>query len=182
VSQKQQAITLAEQAYKRAWTTGLRVHAWLIWAHDNPVQWDKEVDPAHHVKVNDILPFWSKLERLTIHQRPGIKPDSADPARAPVTLIDIALSEAVTKQLGNGMDRMPGTEADANALEATATQPERDAANVSKENERDLLIKLVARDAGSITDTPERDLKVVLKMSELMDEIDKKRAPADVAF
>jgi hypothetical protein len=182
VSQKQQAIGLAGDAYKRAWTTGLRVHIWLVWAHDNPVQWDKEVDPVHHVKVNDILPFWSKLERLTIHQRPGIKPDSLDPAMAPVTLIDIALSEAVTRQLAKGMDRMPRTEADANTLEATATQAERDAANVSKENERDLLIKLVARDAGSITDTPDRDLKVVLKMSGLMDEIDKKRAPADVAF
>jgi hypothetical protein len=182
ISQKQQAIKLAAQAYKRAWTTGLRVHDWLVWAHHNPAQWDKEVDPAGHVKTNDILPFWSKLERLTIHQRPGIKPDSLDPARAPVTLIDIALSEAVTKQLSSGMGRMPATEADANALEATATQPERDAANVSKENERDLLIKLVARDAGSITDTPDRDLKVVLKMSELMDEVVKKRTPADVAF
>jgi hypothetical protein len=77
-----------------------------------------------------------------------------------VTQIDVALSEAVVRQLARGMFAMPDTEAAATALEATATPAER-AAATDVATERDLLIKLVARDIGTVTGTPARDVHVV---------------------
>jgi hypothetical protein len=58
------------------------------------------------------------------------------------------------------MFAMPDTEAAATALEATATPAER-AAATDVATERDLLIKLVARDIGTVTGTPARDVHVV---------------------
>ena len=111
-------------------------------------------------RFTDVLQFWSKVEGLTIHNRPGINPASADPSTQPVTQIDVALSEAVVRQLARGMFAMPETEAAATALEATATPAER-AAATDVATERDLLIKLVARDIGTVTGTPARDVHVV---------------------
>jgi hypothetical protein len=77
-----------------------------------------------------------------------------------VTQIDIALSEAVVRQLARGMFAMPADEAAATALETTATAAER-AAATDVATERDLLIKLVARNIGTVTGTPARDVHVV---------------------
>ena len=55
---------------------------------------------------------------------------------------------------------MPETEAAATALEATATAAER-AAATTVATERDLLIKLTARDIGTVTGTAVRDVHVV---------------------
>jgi hypothetical protein len=95
------------------------------------------------------------VEGLTIHRRLGIDPASADPSTQPVTHIDVALSEAVVRQLARGMDAAPETEAAATALETTATAGER-AAATTVETDRDLLIKLTARRIGSVTGDPPR--------------------------
>ncbi len=100
------------------------------------------------LKWADTLPFWSKVMKLTIHERTAIDPTSADPSRQPVTGIDVALSEGVVRKLSIAMDAVPGTEAEATAfLNAKATAAER-AAATTVAAERDLLMQPRAARAG----------------------------------
>ena len=164
VSLKQQAIEAGEKFWKEAWTTALNLHELFVRNLRTPADWTHDIAGefglAPGARFTDVLQFWSKVEGLTIHNRPGINPASADPSTQPVTQIDVALSEAVVRQLARGMFAMPDTEAAATALEATATPAER-AAATDVASERDLLIKLVARDIGTVTGTPARDVQVV---------------------
>ena len=164
VSLKQQAIEAGEKFWKEAWTTALNLHDLFVRNFRTPADWTHDIAGefglAPGARFTDVLQFWSKVEGLTIHNRPGINPASADPSTQPVTQIDVALSEAVVRQLARGMFAMPDTEAAATALEATATPAER-AAATDVASERDLLIKLVARDIGTVTGTPARDVHVV---------------------
>jgi hypothetical protein len=164
VSLKQQAIEAGEKFWKEAWTTALNLHELFVRNLRTPADWTHDIAAefglAPGARFTDVLQFWSKVEGLTIHNRPGINPASADPSTQPVTQIDVALSEAVVRQLARGMFAMPDTEAAATALEATATPAER-AAATDVATERDLLIKLVARDIGTVTGTPARDVHVV---------------------
>ncbi len=164
VSLKQQAIEAGEKFWKEAWTTALNLHNLFVRNFRTPADWTHDIAGefglAPGARFTDVLQFWSKVEGLTIHNRPGINPASADPSTQPVTQIDVALSEAVVRQLARGMFAMPDTEAAATALEATATPAER-AAATDVASERDLLIKLVARDIGTVTGTPARDVHVV---------------------
>jgi hypothetical protein len=166
VSLKEQAAGAAYLRWKEAWTTALNLHD--LWVRNNltPGDWTKDIQadfapplpgPA---KFTDVLPFWSKVEGLTIHNRAHINPASADPSTQPVTQIDIALSEAVVRKLARGMFAAPQTEAAAIALEATATAAEV-AAATTVEKERDLLIKLVAHQIGTVTGNEVRDVFVV---------------------
>ena len=49
------------------------------------------------------LPYWSKVQKLTIHMKTTIDPTSPDEAKHPVSQIDIALSEGLTRRLSFGM-------------------------------------------------------------------------------
>jgi hypothetical protein len=164
VSLKQQAIEAGEKFWKEAWTTALNLHELFVRNFRTPADWTKDIHAEFGLpaaaRFTDVLQFWSKVEGLTIHNRPGIDPASADPSTQPVTQIDIALSEAVVRQLARGMFAMPADEAAATALEGTATAAER-AAATDVASERDLLIKLTARDIGTVTGTPARDVFVV---------------------
>jgi hypothetical protein len=164
VSLKQQAIEAGEKFWKEAWTTALNLHELFVRNFRTPADWTHDIAAEFGLpaaaRFTDVLTFWSKVEGLTIHNRPGINPASADPSTQPVTQIDIALSEAVVRQLARGMFAMPADEAAATALEGTATAAER-AAATDVATERDLLIKLVARDIGTVTGTPARDVHVV---------------------
>ena len=164
VSLKQQAIAAAYLAWKEAWTTALVLHELFVRNFRTPADWTRDIKVEFGLlgpaRFTDVLPFWSKVEGLTIHNRPGVNPASADPSTQPVTQIDVALSEAVVRQLARGMFALPETEAAANALEATATAAER-AAATTVPTERDLLIKLTARDIGTVTGVDARDVHVV---------------------
>ena len=164
VSLKQQAIEAAYLAWKEAWTTALNLHLLFVRNYRTPADWTRNIQAEFGLpaaaRFTDVLPFWSKVEGLTIHNRPGVNPASVDPSTQPVTQIDVALSEAVVRQLARGMGAMPETEADANTLEATATAAER-AAATTVPTERDLLIKLAAREVGTVTGNAARDVHVV---------------------
>jgi hypothetical protein len=164
VSLKQQAIDAAYIAWKEAWTTALNLHELFVRNLRTPADWTRDIAAefglAAGARFTDVLQFWSKVEGLTIHNRPGINPASPDPSTQPVTQIDVALSEAVVRQLARGMFAMPETEAAATALELSASPAER-AAAATVATERDLLIKLTARDIGTVTGTPARDVRVV---------------------
>ena len=71
---------------------------------------------------------WSKVEKLTIHERLGRIDSTAPPgfhrAKAPVTEIDVALSEEIVRDLGDAMDAVPNTDADLAKLYAEAKLPQ----------------------------------------------------------
>jgi hypothetical protein len=169
VSPKQQAIDAASKAWQEAWGTALVLHELFVRILRTPLDWKRDISAefglAAGARFIDVLPFWSNVERLTIHKRPGINPASLDPSTQPVTQIDVALSEVVVRQLAHGMDAAPQTEAAATALEATATPAER-AAATTVATERDLLIKLIARQIGTVSGTPDRDVHVVTMMGD----------------
>jgi hypothetical protein len=94
-------------------------------------------------KHKDFLPYWSKVEKLTIHEKTDIEPSSPDPAKQPVSQIDCALSEGVIRKLSNAYNAMPTKASELDAFEtAHASEPDRTAAHASVNEHRDFLIKL----------------------------------------
>jgi hypothetical protein len=117
------------------------------------------------------LPYWSKVERLTIHQKIVLEPVSPDPARRPISQIDMALSEGVTRKFVQCMvaiDGVPNDAAGANALLAAHAAPaEITAAHATPATHRDLWIKAILRIVGPITGPEARDLRVVHELVRL---------------
>jgi hypothetical protein len=107
------------------------------------------------------VPFWSKVEAMTIHERASINPASSDPSVQPVTLIDIAPSEGTVRRLGRGKNQMQLTEAQALAFETANATAAEIAAATTVEKERDLLIVLALRSspAEAISDDINRDVR-----------------------
>lgn len=188
---RQRAIRGASELFREAWTLGLNLHMLFVGLVRTPREWNtlelrrrfEGVRPR--LKFSDTLPFWSKVMKLTIHERAGIDPSAGRQATNPVTQIDVALSEGVVRKLARAMDAVPSTEADATAfLDAKATAAER-AAATTVTAERDLLIRLVLREAiGSITGSTDRDIRVVMRMGTVGDsfgDILRRRSPADFA-
>ena len=164
VSVKEQAAGAAYLRWKEAWTTALNLHDLFVRNYKAPADWTTDIKDEFGLPAAatfaDVLQFWSKVEGLTIHNRTHINVASADPSTQPITQIDVALSEAVVRLFARGMFAAPETEAAAIALEATAPAAEVAAAN-TVEKERDLLIKLVARQIGTVTGNEARDVFVV---------------------
>ena len=186
---RQQAIRQASEMIREAWTLGLNLHTQYVRILRNPREWTS-LDLStvfggvpRGVHFADTLPFWSKVEKLTIHERTNINPASADPSTRPVTRIDVALSESVVRKLSRAGDVLPTDEAAADAFErANATAAER-AAATTVTAERDLLILLVARRLN-ITGNPDRDLRAILRMGtagSTWRDILTPRSPADFA-
>jgi hypothetical protein len=170
---REQAIRGASETYRSAWTAGLRLHKLYVRLFRTATEWNtldlstEFTGAPAGAHFEDVLPFWSKVELLTIHERSGINP-AGNPDVKPVTLIDIALSEEVIRRLSEGMNSVPATPADALALEtANATSAEQTAAAASVAAEQDLRIRLVIRaNLGSITGSESRDVRVVVRMAQ----------------
>jgi hypothetical protein len=112
------------------------------------------------------MPFWSKVEMLTVHDRPGLRATTTFASQLPVTSIDVALSEGLTRKLAQGMYAAPHTEAHATTLETSrASAAERAAAAGSVAAETKLLKTLVVRVIGEMTGPETRDVQVVDRMA-----------------
>ena len=123
------------------------------------------------------IPFWSKVENLTIHKKTVIDPVSLDEAKHPVSQIDVALSEGVIRKLAFGMDVLDAlhTDPQIRAFEsANSSASERSTAfpggahnNVN--TERDFLLRLAVRSptVAPITGRTSRDLRVVRQLGRL---------------
>jgi hypothetical protein len=111
------------------------------------------------------------VRRIVIHRKTVLDPTAADPARRPISQIDMALSEGVTRKFVEGMvaiDGVPDDAAGANAfLAAHATAAEITAAHVTPAAHRDLWIKAILRIVGPITGPEARDLRVVHELVRL---------------
>jgi hypothetical protein len=170
---KEVAIRNASEVYRQAWEASLDLHGLFLQLFRHPTQWatlDLHANfagaPAGS-RFKTTLPFWSKVEMLTMHNRlSSIKP-TGTAADRPVTQLDLALAEGVSRKLGAGIGSIPKTEADALALEnASATPAEKGTIGTAVFAERDLLIRLILRTKlGSITGTESRDERVILRLS-----------------
>src|SRR5262249_36764194 len=121
----QVAVRDASQQLPTAWSIGLHLHT----PYDTPYKDQTQCDtPQYGGSFHKGLPYWSKVEKLTIHQKTVLEPASPDPARRPISQIDMALSEGVTRKFVQCMvtiDGVPNDAAGANAfLAAHATAAE----------------------------------------------------------
>lgn len=171
LTSQEQAVNDASNEFREAWTAGLHLHEFWVRLLRTPTEWSTldlatEFGAPAGVHFSDAMPFWSKVELLTVHTRfAQINPAGA-PAVRPVTMIDIALSEEVTRRLSQAMNATPQSAAQAQTLETRATAAERTAAAASAAVEKQLILKLVLRDkVGSITGPADRDVRVVNQMA-----------------
>jgi hypothetical protein len=117
----------------------------------NPAEWDtldisRRFGLPSRTRFADVMPFWSKVEKLTIHDRTHINPSGGDPSTNSVTLIDVALSGGVCQQDGAMHAQCAkGRRGRARARDHDAST-EMSAARTSRPGERDLLIKIILRD------------------------------------
>lgn len=184
----------ARAAYEKlnsAWALGLNLHLVYVQLYRKPTDWKKRQPVFGGIHFNNSVPFWSKVQKLTIHKKTSIDPTSPDEAKHPVSQIDVALSEGFTRRLSFGMDVLDPLHTEAQILKfekKKATAAENAAAfpggthkHVNKE--RDFLLKLAVRDpkVGPITGKVSRDLRVVKQMnapSDAWSDILKPRNPA----
>ena len=154
----------------RAWALGLNLHGEYLQLFRKPTDWTVP-QFGGTVRFHNSIPFWSKVQKLTIHQKTDIDPASTDEAKHPVSQIDLALSEGLTRKLGIAMGLLNPLKAEADTLafeKAHATDAERAAvfpgdAHTDANTERDFLLKLVVRnpEVAPITGSVDRDLRVV---------------------
>ena len=164
----QTAVREASERLRIAWTMGLNLHTQYDTLYKNQALWDT---PRGGGSFHQGLPYWSKVEKLTIHLKTVADPASADPARRPISQIDMALSEGVTRKfalcmraIGSVPNDGPGA---TTFLNARATAAEVTAAQATPATHRDLWIKVALRQVGSITGPEERDLRVVHELFNL---------------
>lgn len=170
---RETATREASETYRSAWTTGLNLHSLYVREYKNPAEWNTlDLAPEFAVGAGthfaDSLPFWSKVENMTIHQRPGIVPGAGKPA-APVTQVDIAQSESVSHKLAKAMDAMTPSalsDADVAALEAGATAAQTAQIALGAHEEAKVLVSLIRKEkVGEITGPIERDERAVARMA-----------------
>jgi hypothetical protein len=168
----------ASELFRDAWTIGLNLHPFYVQLFKKPTDWTAPQPAFGGKRFNNSLPFWSKVEKLTIHDKTTIDPVSPDEAKHPVSQIDVALSEGLIRKLANGMFLLkPLQEQAANIPvfeNANATPAELAAAfpggaHNNADVERDLLLKLTVRhpQVAPMTGPPARDLRVVQKLGTL---------------
>jgi hypothetical protein len=158
----QTAVREASERIRIAWTMGLNLHTQYDTLYKDQTQWDT---PRWGGSFHLGLPYWSKVEKLTIHRKTVTDPTSANPALRPISQIDMALSEGVTRKFAQCMGvigSVPNDGPGATAfLAARATAAEIAAAQAAPDTHRDLWIKVALRGVGSITGPEDRDLRVV---------------------
>ncbi len=154
------ALTKAEEGskaagelFREAWTIGLNLHPLFVQVFRKPTDWTVPQAGFGGKRFDNSLPFWSKVEKLTIHQKTTIDPASPDEAKHPVSQIDVALSEGLIRRLANGMNVLDPLQKEANILtfeNSNSTAAERAAAfpggaHASADVERNFLLKLATR-------------------------------------
>jgi len=174
LTKQQAAIKEASETYRRAWTTALNLHTLFVRVFKHPADWNTvnlgpEFGVASGTHFAQSLPFWSKVENMTIHHRPGIAATAGNPSSNPVTLIDVAQSESVIRKLSDGMEQTNDsnlTEADAVTLETKADATQQTKIAKSAADEAKVLVSLVRSEKlGEITGRVERDERAVDRLS-----------------
>jgi hypothetical protein len=165
-TKRKEAAAIASKTYERAWWTAVNLHPLYVRVYRNPVEWNT-LDLAEYgvpgAHFSGALPYWSKVEKMTIHSRPGINAVAGKPASNPVTLIDIAQSESVTRYLALGSVK----EDEVAALESKASAAQKTQIAKSAADEAKVLVSLIrAENLPEITGSIERDVRVVHRLDQ----------------
>jgi hypothetical protein len=140
---------LANRRYRDAWSSSIDLWEEYRRVLQRPRLWSG---------ARRYLPFWSAVEKLTIHQRTIRAVGRAD--ERPVTLIDLALAESFARKLNGVWDALRSQSA--TALETAHASASERAAATTADLHRDLLVKCALRMAGSsLTGSVDRDAEVV---------------------
>lgn len=172
----QRALREASETLRAAWGLALNLHTVYVKAHLHPSEWSVPQSDFGGMRFDNSVPFWSKVSKLTIHQKSVIDPSSPDPARHPVSQIDVALSEGLIRRLSAAIDVLNPveTDADVRAFEAAHATPAQIAAafpggvHADVDRERDFILRLVLNQPSvhPITGSVPRDLRVVKKLGD----------------
>jgi len=167
----------ASELFREAWTIGLNLHPFYVGLFRTPTNWKVPQPDFGGNRFDKSLPYWSKVQKLTIHLKTTIDPVSPDEAKHPVSQIDIALSEGLTRRLAFGMFMLGPLQKQADILAfetANSTAAERSTtfpggAHTSADVERNFLLQLAVRDpkVGPMTGSVARDLRVVRELGTL---------------
>jgi hypothetical protein len=189
----EEGAVAAYDRMREAWTIGLNLHPLYVQLYRTPTDWTVPQPGFGGKRFDNSLPFWSKVQKLTIHLKTAINPASALESERPVSQTDVALSEALTRKLALGMGVLEplGTQAQILAFEATnSTASERSTAfpggvHNNANTERDFLLRLTVRHpgVGPLTGSVARDVRVVRELGTLNwgDVLDP-RSPASFPF
>ncbi|MGY4644873.1 hypothetical protein [Cellulomonas sp. URHB0016] len=169
----EQANRDASEVTRSAWNMGLNLHS--LWVRLNLSRGDwASVDltaaysGATATHFADCMPYWSKVEALTVHDRPGLSAAGAFSSTAPVTQTDVALSEGLVRLVSRAKDLARvqlATEATARAFMAAQATAGEIAAATTSAAMKDLLLLCVCRAVGSMTGAPARDVRVLTEMA-----------------
>jgi hypothetical protein len=107
VTEFDQSVREASETFRKAWTIAINLHNLFVNAHKAPWSWTTDLGAG--LTYQNALPYWSKVEALTIHEKAVIDP-SGPASKQPVSQIDVALSEGVVHRLAIAMDSVPRTE------------------------------------------------------------------------
>src|SRR5262249_20042211 len=105
----EQASRNASETVRAAWGMGLNMHSLWVRINLHRADWPGlDLTTAYSGAVaphfDQCMPYWSKVQGLTVHTRPGRSAGGAGASTAPVTQIDIALSEGMVRLLARAMD------------------------------------------------------------------------------
>lgn len=166
------AASKACQLLQQAWDGAMRLHEVLVRVHLNPGDWTGLDLSAHYSGASGTfagcLPYWSKVIQLTVHQRTGAALDARTPDVAPVTAVDLALSEGVGHLLATAKNQANKDLARTDTMLALADRYRLANDNVPG-GVRPLayyLLLLVCRKLGEITGSPRRDQLVIRTLAE----------------
>src|SRR5262249_22359935 len=136
----EKALKNAAFKLRESWDRALNLHRFFVESFKAPTHWALDSGGYKH---RDFLPFWSKVEKLTVHEKADIDPSSPDPAKQPVSQIDCALSEGVIRKLSSAYNGLPTKASELTAFEEShSTANERTEAHASVDSHRDFLIKM----------------------------------------
>jgi len=165
----QTAMGLASDDYRLAWTAAVNLHVLFVREFTQRAEWNTQNFSTGHgvsAHLSASLPYWSKVENMTIHKRMSINPAGGAQSTAPVTEIDIAQSESVIHKLFQGFEHtsLPRfTETHALDLEKNIPKQTIDAMSAAEESK--VLVSLILSEIGEITGPVERDVRVIERLS-----------------
>ena len=78
----EKAFKATRTLFRKAWDTALNLHGFFVSSFRNPTNWN--TNRARNTSFANSLPFWSKVEMLTVHLKTKIDPAEGPASKGPV--------------------------------------------------------------------------------------------------
>lgn len=164
----EKAMRIASERFRKAWSSALSMHDVLLHLYLHPEDWETGRFKSGGQTITGFdfpnsIPWWSRVAKLTIHQKTTIQTAHRSESTMPVSTIDIALSEGFIRRLKNAMSLTPKSVEKANALESKLPGPEWAEMVCAEDGEKEAvyLMELVLRQIKHLTGDTSRDIRVV---------------------